>query len=634
MRSFVFFLVIILLISALPFTPSNVRAVAPPSLPHHHTLWTLLFYLDGDNDLERSIIDELNKLEAVGSTNDVSIVAQLDRWDGFYDDTTHTYVGGGNRNGNWTPTDEGYGGGDDISNGNWTDTRRYFIPEGRQDNDITNITTPPWCLGEQNMGDPAVLQDFVDWGKTNFPADHYLLVLADHGHAVPPPVGDIGVCWDYGSFPSDTSSNSTLREKLTPSELASVDMSVDILAFDACQMAHVEEYNELAPSNVDIIVGSEETMHGIPWHWLNATGAVDYIINYPYASPSYFARKIIDKFRESHVSDPTLSAIDANSLYGITTALNDFSLALKNADASNHSQISTAVSSCQSFHYFKYGRDLYDFANLIYDGRNGDVPGAMIDEPSVRHVSFSLMAAINNATINEYHDTTVVSPPEYGYVNSHGIAICLPGTQNNISYSNFYNYHDTYYFDYSLSRENAWYDFLTQFYCGGDKNPPTITVNQNSYGFYSTDPRAVIDVDFASGLTEDNIDGDYNHSRLDYADYKVADGAWNRIFSSDIASYTSNWGISWNQLEEGENTISIRCADVAGNIAESSIVVKKDTTAPVIPSPPTEDSPDKDWSIGDYTIYWPAVEGDLSGISHYELQERVCLLYTSPSPRD
>jgi len=36
-------------------------------------------------------------------------------------------------------------------------------------------------LGETNTGDPKVLSDFILWGAKNYPAEHYLVVVWNHG---------------------------------------------------------------------------------------------------------------------------------------------------------------------------------------------------------------------------------------------------------------------------------------------------------------------------------------------------------------------------------------------------------------------------------------------------------------------
>ncbi|MBU7025174.1 MAG: hypothetical protein HXS40_13515, partial [Theionarchaea archaeon] len=114
--------------------------------------WTVMVYMDGDNNLESAAIDDVNELEAIGSSAEVNIVVQLDRivdWDN--------------------------------SNGDWTTTRRYYITHDLNGYDSLIVSTLLSDLGELNMGDPATLTDFVTWARTNYPADNYLLVLWDHG---------------------------------------------------------------------------------------------------------------------------------------------------------------------------------------------------------------------------------------------------------------------------------------------------------------------------------------------------------------------------------------------------------------------------------------------------------------------
>jgi len=112
--------------------------------------WTFMVYLSADNDLEQFGIADFNEMETVGSTADVQIIVQFDRSPRY-----------------------------DESNGNWTDTRRYRVV---QDLNSTTISSPVvQNIGEVNMGDPQSLVDFVQWAKQNYPADHYCLVLWDHG---------------------------------------------------------------------------------------------------------------------------------------------------------------------------------------------------------------------------------------------------------------------------------------------------------------------------------------------------------------------------------------------------------------------------------------------------------------------
>ena len=198
MKKVAILLFVMLLLSSMPlFAEENAVAALPQPMPQ--AKWTIMIYIDRDNDLESMVIKDFNELEMVGSTDDMRIVVEIDRWDGFcYNKYERT-------------------GDDDTSNGNWTDTRRYYVTK---DSDPEIIHSQIWAyLGEKNMGDPQTLQDFIDWSKYYFPADHYLLILEDHGHVLPPAEENIwntGVCWDW-------TSNQTRQERLSPSELKTID---------------------------------------------------------------------------------------------------------------------------------------------------------------------------------------------------------------------------------------------------------------------------------------------------------------------------------------------------------------------------------------------------------------------------
>ena len=73
--------------------------------------------------------------------------------------------------------------GGDSSNGDWTTARRYEVRYDTHPNSFATygINVDYWELGELNMGHPDTLSDFVEWAKLDYPADHFSLVLFNHG---------------------------------------------------------------------------------------------------------------------------------------------------------------------------------------------------------------------------------------------------------------------------------------------------------------------------------------------------------------------------------------------------------------------------------------------------------------------
>lgn len=101
--------------------------------------WTVMVYLAGDNDLEAYGVKDLGEMKAVGSTDEVAVVAQFDRMS------------------------------DQV-------TRRYYLTAG-QSLDADCVAQLP----EVNTGDPEALIDFITWACHTYPAERYGLVLWNHG---------------------------------------------------------------------------------------------------------------------------------------------------------------------------------------------------------------------------------------------------------------------------------------------------------------------------------------------------------------------------------------------------------------------------------------------------------------------
>ena len=117
--------------------------------------WLVMMYQDADDQiLEQDIYLDLNEAEKVGSTDQVTIVSQIDRFRGGFQE-----------------------------DGNWTSTRRYLIS---QDFDLNTVSSQVVDdLGEVNMADGDALIDFVNWAVQTYEADRYVLILSDHGMGWP-----------------------------------------------------------------------------------------------------------------------------------------------------------------------------------------------------------------------------------------------------------------------------------------------------------------------------------------------------------------------------------------------------------------------------------------------------------------
>ncbi|HSN76213.1 MAG TPA: clostripain-related cysteine peptidase [Anaerolineae bacterium] len=114
-----------------------------------HLAWTVLLYLNGDNDLELFMRDTISHTVAAGPSPQANVLALLDAY------TTTVNSG----------------------------TALYDLTAG-------HATVLPAMGGERNMGDKQTLIDFVTWGRDHYPSHRTLLAIVDHGGGWAPSTGD------------------------------------------------------------------------------------------------------------------------------------------------------------------------------------------------------------------------------------------------------------------------------------------------------------------------------------------------------------------------------------------------------------------------------------------------------------
>lgn len=253
-----------------------------PSLP----AWTVLVFVNGDNDLEKWAFADVNEMEVVGSTDEVNVIVQLDR------------------------AATGFGG-----DGNWSGARRYRI---EADTELQSVGSPVLEeLGDVDSGDPSTVEDFVRWGLENWPAQHTMLVLWDHGDG-----------WSFAPEEPETKAISYDDTSGTVLSVAGGDVTqvvhttagilgrkLDIIGFDACTMGQWEVATAVA-DDARLMVASEdyEDVAGWPYDDVLTDLAAD-----PEMTPEALGESVALRFHE--IPDSTMSVIDLEALPALNTAL-------------------------------------------------------------------------------------------------------------------------------------------------------------------------------------------------------------------------------------------------------------------------------------------------------------------------
>ncbi len=333
--------------------------------------WTVLVFLNADNDLEDFGVEDVNEMEAVPDSDQVTVVVQMDRSPGY-----------------------------DTSNGNWTGTKRFVV---KHDDDSQVITSPVLEeMGEVDMGRADTFRNFLLWGQQRYPAEHYLVVIWNHGSGWRSRSTELamtrGVSFD------DTSGTFIKTQELSQAFITS--MPLDIISFDASLMQMLEIAYEIRETG-EYIVGSEESPPGAgyPYHtWLGPL----------IANPSMTARELsIMMARETlayygTASDITHSVLAVGKLEELASAVDAFAQALIPVASSKGAELATARNEAESYKYHEY-KDLYDYASLVK---------ANVSDSRVRTAADRVMAAIHQAVVAEYHGN--------GNPRSHGVSIYIP----------------------------------------------------------------------------------------------------------------------------------------------------------------------------------------------------------------
>ena len=368
--------------------------------------WTFMIYLDGDNNLEGAGIDDMNEMEVVGSTSNVNIVVQFDRIPNY-----------------------------DSTNGDWTGTRRYYVT---QDADTATIgSTPIQDLGEVNMADPNTLVNFTEWTMQNYPADHYALILWNHGSGWKYPKNgrDLFKCVIY----DDTSGGDDLSMQELQLALNTIKTdtgeTMDILGFDACLMQMVEVAYQVKDYSA-VMVGSEETEPGDGWPYdtilLNLTAN-------PSMTPSELGSEIVADYIASYGTSgcETQSAANQTKLSNLISAVNNFAHVLNHSLPSCSDEILSARMRSEAYGDYEF-IDLYHFSELI---------NLSISDTVVQTAATAVMNNITNTIFAEAHGAL--------HLNSHGFTIYFPMAQGTYlkSYDNI-----------DFTNDTKWDEFLKGYY--------------------------------------------------------------------------------------------------------------------------------------------------------------------------
>jgi hypothetical protein len=425
--------------------PAQPAQQLNPAVQGKPGTWLVMLYQNADDEiLEEDIFIDLNEAEIIGSTDAVTIVSQIDRFDGAYD-----------------------------GDGDWISTKRYFV---NQDNDLETINSEELeDLGEMDSGDSNTLVEFATWAINTYPADNYVLILSDHGAG-----------WSGGWNDDDPNEGSSFSMQNIDDALGQIiaDTGIDafeLVGFDACLMGQLEVMSAIAP-HARYAVGSEETEPSLGWAYASFLSAlnkntamsggdlgkiiVDGYLTQDFRITDDNARNVFsggnfsaESVASGLIQGSTLSAIDLGKIQDLNAAVNKLAAALVDVDQDLVAEARTYAQSYESV----FGDDVPP--SYIDLGHFTDLLISEVDDPKVTKTAKSVQDALSQAVLGEMHGDE--------RPGSSGLTIYFPNSE---LYDGTFGDSPAYGIQYTsfigrFATASVWDDFLTYHYTGESFDP-------------------------------------------------------------------------------------------------------------------------------------------------------------------
>lgn len=356
--------------------------------------WTLMVYLDGDNNLDPDSVDDIMEMEMVGSTDKVNILVLWDR----YNEPAYLYK----------------------------------VMKGELELlDGMTVDGMPVNGQEISMADWRVLEAFVDYGKANLPANHYILDMWDHGNA-------FGyTCWDdHWDAPWAPAGRAISLGQVVKALDGSG--TTDILTYDGCTIGMAEiAYNlTLLPADRNVqlsyLVASEEY---IP----NSGYAYNHILEHMNSMDDLSAKAVAEMLVEDYAecyspkgqakgsSTVGLSAIDLAEIGALAPLMKSLTGLLGLGLNENYDQCHRMISEARG--EANLGWSLNGWDKRVDLGTFLMTLAALSEDPEVKLLAFDAFSVIKD---NVYVGNT----PALHSQSAYGLGIWFPTSYRSLGNAN------------------------------------------------------------------------------------------------------------------------------------------------------------------------------------------------------
>ena len=284
---------------------------------------TLMLYMAADNDLESYAIQNLKAMEHA-KFEKVNVLVLLDRSDGY-----------------------------DETNDNWTDTRLFKVQHDKTDGNFIiskRLSCAPLGLSDQtetelDMANPSVLKSFIEFSKSEYPAEKYALIIWGHGTG-----------WRGRAVAVDDRSQTYMS--LSDLGNALQDHGLSVIGFDTCFGGVLENLYELK-SCAEYTAACPGVTPGSGWDYDELLSSLDI---------SDFSPLSITKLM-AESSTAATSVFVNEKLAELFNSFEDFSNALSDTVTDSVSRSSTLnqLVSSKSYSYSQSPCDIYLDVSALAD---------------------------------------------------------------------------------------------------------------------------------------------------------------------------------------------------------------------------------------------------------------------------
>jgi hypothetical protein len=310
--------------------------------------WTILIYMNGKNNLEKYAIKNFEQIASVDRPNNrINVVVEFGRPKSHYS----------------------------TKYGPWSGVKRFLVVKNTQPTTKEQVMDVGQSGGTTDMGSPQAFADFVEWGRSKYPAHHYVLIIWNHGQGwrfqtasnlklrikasntvtaaglrnLQEEDSEISQIGGYRSVSYDQDTKNTLFNRDIEEVLTKHlnGQRLDLIGFDACLMSMIETAYALRKVGTTM-VGSEELEPADGWdysRWLPA------LISDPTIDAVALSSNIVSAYKTQYGNnaETTLSALDLTGIDALSAALSEFADALSAKLTTESKNVRSARANCSEY---------------------------------------------------------------------------------------------------------------------------------------------------------------------------------------------------------------------------------------------------------------------------------------------